>query len=124
MQAIGSMYLHHVITIRKSEIDQLATGLGKLLTLARNYPDLFRPLFVHSDDGTGTMTPDAFMAIVKMDGVSARVVEYFSEYVRDEGMYTIYHYFSQPLILNGNFREENHIWVVASHFKSVFIEFL
>ena len=81
------MYLHHVITVRKSEIDQLATGLWQLLTLARKYPDLLSPLFVHSDDGADTMTPDAFMAIVKIDGVSPRVVDYFTQYVRDEGKY-------------------------------------
>ena len=33
MQAIACNYLHHVITVRKSEINQLATGLGQLLTL-------------------------------------------------------------------------------------------
>jgi hypothetical protein len=80
MQAIACMYLHHVITVRKSE-----TGLGQLLTLARKYPDLLSPLFVHSDDGADTMTPDAFMAIVKIDGVSPRVVDYFTQYVHDEG---------------------------------------
>ena len=105
MQGIACMYLHHVITVRKSEIDQLATGLGKLLTLARKYPDLFRTLFVHNDDGADTMTPDAFMALVKMDDdVSERVVEYFSQYVREEGTY-LYNHIS--FIVNINFREEN-----------------
>lgn len=50
MQAIASIYLHYIISLRKGEIDQFAAGLGPILSLIKHNPQQCQPLFVAPKD--------------------------------------------------------------------------
>ena len=85
-QAIVALCFHSVILSRKAELDQFISGLGPLINIVRNYPDLAAPLFM-----TGHATPitaEEVLSLVEYEDVDDKHKEFFQKYVREESKYT------------------------------------
>ena len=81
-QAMTSLCLHSIFLSRKAELDQFMAGLGPVLNLIRQHPQLAEPLL-----GAGIAKPptaDEFLAMVEYEDVDDMHINFFKEYVRTE----------------------------------------
>ena len=82
--AVMKILIHEMIISRKSEIDQLASGLGPVLDLAIKYPDVLRPLLTASTPEP--LTSNDFLDLFQFeDTIPTHIKKYFVRYVANAG---------------------------------------
>ena len=84
--AVISLMIHSIISSRKAELDQFSQGLEPLLREARKVPEMFKPLFVYSQN-TKQLTAECFKALINSDCLEDNLKEYLDKYIDSKGIY-------------------------------------
>lgn len=83
--AVMKILVHEIITSRKAEIDQLASGLGPIVDLAQRYPDVVRQLLTAKT--SSPLTAEDFETFLDFDTtMPVHLKEFFLRYVKSAGM--------------------------------------
>ena len=69
---------------RKAELDQFIEGLGPVIREARCHPEIFKPLFVHSEDQV--FLPELFKSLLLDRSLDPTTKGYFLKFIDEQGM--------------------------------------
>ena len=83
-EAISSIMLNSVILSRKAELDQFIEGLGPVIREAHYHSEIFKPLFVHSEDQV--LSPELFQSLLLDRSLDPTMKGYFHKFIDEQSM--------------------------------------